>query len=1095
MTPVVDIFLKKLGINLVGHDHAEFTALANFKGYVATSATLPTPGQAGWFAIVGTTDTMWVWDTTTSAWVDTGMQSGVLSFGPAGAPRLGVVVPTANDYTWSMIDKTVSSLADLATRNASDLSIVASTYGNILSTADTTAQLVADRMNMHQHNVGVKTVGLITDNGDGTINIATTTAWLYANTNFTGLIAAYTLPARTNVPLTADSSNYIIADYNSGSPVYSVTVNPADINGSSKVLVANTYKEGTGVSSIIHILDIDLAKSPATRLVDRIMQEQRFVQISGLGLSESVTRHIDVGSGIVYYGVRYWNLSPVVSDVDSCDLWYHSAGVWTKSPITQYNNTQYDDGTNIQTLSGAGKYSVNWIYRFVESTKHIAVVLGNSDYSVTDAVNSQPPTPPTVLARQAILVGRIIVKKNEDTAYQIDSAFVTSYETAPVKDHNDLGELQGGAANEYYHLTNSQFGALVYTSGDQNVNGIKTFGSFPVGPSSLPTTSYELANKLYADRVPTDTDMFGFLNQSETTISFNGTDTFTIAPTGTTWSYYRSGIKHTITGSKTKVLATPMVDGNKYFIFIDATDGTLSTSTSTWTLNDTKVPVAIVFWNNTLTPKYILFDERHTILVPRRWHYEHHFVEGTEVVSAGTISGMSTGSNTSSNKVFGITAGTIIDEDIILQISALTKPDGATPTYYVMYRTSTTAWSWVLSDMPFKYTGTDPYTAIEYDNGGTSTAGTNNYFINTYLVLSNAVSNNEANPNISTTGLRYMIVQGRAQFSTSTLAYAENFASFDLTGFPPAEAIAVYQLTWSVNNTTSSKGRCTLSRQPVRVNSNVINSTVISTVNHNNLSGIQGGAINDYYHLTADEYNLLPVTGKATGAEILTGTDDYKYVTAKAINDAQIQRWTYVPTASYTATPASTSTITTGVDLTSLVKDGSPIRYTIGGVVYYGQVTAVTSVLITIRGAPLSGDITKLEIGTSRLIEQVQLFVGSAYGDATNTDLMYTDMKTKIPWCIGKAYCVYFSAMQAGVDTGTEPKVNLLINGQRVSTNDSNLGIQLTTAGTIVDNSAVAINTTNYDINRGELITAECSAAGQSGDAENLTITAIFVKE
>lgn len=39
----------------------------------------------------------------------------------------------------------------------------------------------------------------------------------------------------------------------------------------------------------------------------------------------------------------------------------------------------------------------------------------------------------------------------------------------------------------------------VLKSGDQTVNGIKTFGSFPITPSSAPTTDYQVANKKYVD--------------------------------------------------------------------------------------------------------------------------------------------------------------------------------------------------------------------------------------------------------------------------------------------------------------------------------------------------------------------------------------------------------------------------------------------------------------------------------------------------------------------------------------------------------------------------------------------------------------------
>jgi hypothetical protein len=39
----------------------------------------------------------------------------------------------------------------------------------------------------------------------------------------------------------------------------------------------------------------------------------------------------------------------------------------------------------------------------------------------------------------------------------------------------------------------------VYTTGNQTVGGIKTFSSFPVTPSSSPTTNYQAANKKYVD--------------------------------------------------------------------------------------------------------------------------------------------------------------------------------------------------------------------------------------------------------------------------------------------------------------------------------------------------------------------------------------------------------------------------------------------------------------------------------------------------------------------------------------------------------------------------------------------------------------------
>lgn len=43
------------------------------------------------------------------------------------------------------------------------------------------------------------------------------------------------------------------------------------------------------------------------------------------------------------------------------------------------------------------------------------------------------------------------------------------------------------------------FGAFVSRASDQSIDGVKSFTSFPVGPSSAPTSDYQFANKKYVD--------------------------------------------------------------------------------------------------------------------------------------------------------------------------------------------------------------------------------------------------------------------------------------------------------------------------------------------------------------------------------------------------------------------------------------------------------------------------------------------------------------------------------------------------------------------------------------------------------------------
>jgi hypothetical protein len=213
-----------------------------------------------------------------------------------------------------------------------------------------------------------------------------------------------------------------------------------------------------------------------------------------------------------------------------------------------------------------------------------------------------------------------------------------------------------------------------------------------------------------------------------------------------------------------------------------------------------------------------------------------------------------------------------------------------------------------------------------------------------------------------------------------------------------------------------------------------------------------------------------------------------------------LSRWTGI--AGFTQSPTTTSTITfSGIDLTETLKVGIPLKITtVGlGTIIYDIITAsvysANNTVVTVAGASLNGDLSIMQYGSPEMVVPVELPVTGVYGNGADTDLLYNDMGSKLLWRLGKAYCVKFSALEKIVDTGVEPKINVLINGQRVSTNDTNLGVQLTTAGTWVDNPAVAINTTYYDINNGEAITVECTVAGGTGDAAHLTVSAVFILE
>ena len=393
--------------------------------------------------------------------------------------------------------------------------------------------------------------------------------------------------------------------------------------------------------------------------------------------------------------------------------------------------------------------------------------------------------------------------------------------------------------------------------------------------SSLDLTGVAtLAQGNNADSFRLDVNRFGFLNQTETTLAFDGVNLFTLGSVGASWSYYRGGIKYTITGAKTLTVATPMVDAALYFIYIDATDGTLTASTSAWTLLDTKVPVATLYWNSTLTPKFVLSEERHSVLIDRRMHFLHHFDVGTRMQSVGALSGYTINTDTNASKTFAIAASVLMDEDIIQTLAGLTQPNGTATDYAVMYRTAAATWAWKSSNMPFAYNVGNTNNWIQWDNAGTMTdatggAGGSVRWVNSYLLFTNVAGT-----------MRHVLIPGRAIFTTLALAQAETPSAFTFTGFPCAEFVAAYQLTWTTV-TSTSQGQCRLAAAPVKIAVAAINTALSGAgIDHETLAGLQGGAIGDHKHLTSAELLYL----QTLSFQVDGGTASSNYVSGQLID-------------------------------------------------------------------------------------------------------------------------------------------------------------------------------------------------------------------
>jgi len=318
----------------------------------------------------------------------------------------------------------------------------------------------SDNQNVLGFSVGCSDPFLrdLVDNGDGTINISACNVYLLDNPDGRGFVTNYSFsPATLTIPDNVES--YICAKYNSGSPEIYVETNKANINESNIVCLYICWRIG----NIIHSIGRDSkGLNLSNKIAHSILNTKPYSKSvdGGLSLSES-SRNILVTSAVVFSGIVQQNVASFNSSTDKLTLAYHSSGVWNySSSASVYNNTQYDDGTNLQTIPN-NKFSNRYLYRSIGDIREVFYTLGTTYYNNIESAKLEMPRSdlPIVVKNHGYLVGRIIIQENASSGY-VENVSDQVLIPSQVVDHNNLNGLQGGSTTERYHLSASTYNYL-----------------------------------------------------------------------------------------------------------------------------------------------------------------------------------------------------------------------------------------------------------------------------------------------------------------------------------------------------------------------------------------------------------------------------------------------------------------------------------------------------------------------------------------------------------------------------------------------------------------------------------------------------------
>lgn len=204
--------------------------------------------------------------------------------------------------------------------------------------------------------------------------------------------------------------------------------------------------------------------------------------IFGIGMTvaeNAVTaRAVDISDGEYWYGTnKYLPTGGVAKPFNS---FYHSAGNWTQTNnLTTIDNTQYDDGNNLQPLTAAF-YVKHALYVSGDGVNQsMSLIYGRGQYaSLLDAQNAALPLQPGYFVDVASPIAAIIVQQGTANIVQIiDIRPRIGFQAPSTTGAAHHGDLLG--------LDNDDHPQYLLANGTRAMTGNLNLGAFSINTTSI----------------------------------------------------------------------------------------------------------------------------------------------------------------------------------------------------------------------------------------------------------------------------------------------------------------------------------------------------------------------------------------------------------------------------------------------------------------------------------------------------------------------------------------------------------------------------------------------------------------------------------
>jgi len=295
--------------------------------------------------------------------------------------------------------------------------------------------------------------GAFTSNGNGTVNVSSGAGIIRATNSAIANAFFFDWPANTSLALVDDSTNYIFVDYNSGAPIIgSETANTG--NNRSKIMLGKIFREGNN----LHLVEAGMAISEGIKKTLTYLTQVfgEVTRASGVAIAEKNQRYLVSTNGVLFAGLtRIATTGVDTTGANTFELYYYNGSAWIESDESQIDNVNYNNIASGLAELTPNRYGVFWVYG--DADGHLMIVYGQDNYTLSNAEAADPPTSlPNHVSEFGFIAAKIIVKKNATNLYSVGSAYKTAFTSSGVVIHNETSSLQGGKADEYYHLTEDE---------------------------------------------------------------------------------------------------------------------------------------------------------------------------------------------------------------------------------------------------------------------------------------------------------------------------------------------------------------------------------------------------------------------------------------------------------------------------------------------------------------------------------------------------------------------------------------------------------------------------------------------------------------